>query len=63
MLSFVSSPFNMIKTRLMLQTKDLPCGNRYNYSGLFDAVYKIFQAEGYIMNYIKDWKVYMQDLQ
>lgn len=30
----------------MLQTKDLPCGNRYHYSGLFDAVYKIFQVEG-----------------
>ncbi|CAD8065409.1 unnamed protein product [Paramecium primaurelia] len=44
--AFVSSPFNMIKTRLMLQTKDLPCGNRYNYSGLIDAISQIFKLEG-----------------
>jgi len=35
---FLGSPFNLIKTRLMLQSPFLSSGDRYAYKGFIDAV-------------------------
>ncbi|CAD8176387.1 unnamed protein product [Paramecium octaurelia] len=46
-LSFVFSPFNMIKTRLMLSTKDSPCRNRHHYSGQLIPIHKFKNRRPY----------------
>jgi hypothetical protein len=34
---FLGSPFNLVKTRLMLESNFLVGGDRYHYKGVFDA--------------------------
>lgn len=47
-LRFLATPFNLIKTRLMLQSNFLKGGERYHYTGLFDGLKQIYLNERYI---------------